>query len=236
MNTTVFKKGMKDGIPIGIAYFAVSFSLGIFASGAKVTPIEGFVASLFTLASAGEAAGFTVIASLSPYVEMFFITLVSSCRYFLMSASVSQRLDKDVTVLERILMGSVMTDEIFGLTILQPNRLYPEYTYGLASSSAFPWALGTSLGIILGNIIPTKIVIALSISLYGMFIAIIVPVSKKDVKVMAAVLLSFLLSFLWKYIPFIKNLSSGVKICILTVLISSVFAILFPIKPNKEAE
>lgn len=236
MNTVVFKKGMHDGIPIGIAYFAVSFSLGIFASIASVTPIQGFVASLFTLASAGEAAGFRVIASGSPYIEMFFITLVSSCRYFLMSAVVSQRLKGKGSTLTRIAMGSVMTDEIFGLTIAQTDTLRPEYTYGLASVSAIPWAVGTALGITVGSVVPTKLVIALSISLYGMFIAIIIPTSKKDKNVFFAVIVAFALSLAWKYIPILKGLSFGVKICILTIVITTAFSLEFPHKENSEVE
>lgn len=233
MNAIVFRKGMRDGIPIGIAYFAVSFSLGIFASTASVTPLQGFVASLFTLASAGEAAGFGVIASSSPYIEMFFITLVSSCRYFLMSAVVSQRLKGKGNALTRIAMGSVMTDEIFGLTIAGSDQIRPEYTYGLASVSALPWAIGTALGIIVGSVIPEKLVIALSISLYGMFVAIIIPQSKKDKHVLFAVISAFVLSFAWKYISVLKNLSSGIKICILTIVITIVFAVVFPHKENE---
>ena len=59
----VLKEGMRDGMPIALGYFVVSFTLGIAAKNAGLNPLEGFFASLFNNASAGEYAGFTVIAS-----------------------------------------------------------------------------------------------------------------------------------------------------------------------------
>ena len=52
----VFCEGMRDGVPIALGYFAVSFSLGIAARTAGFTPLQGFVASLLNNASAGEYA------------------------------------------------------------------------------------------------------------------------------------------------------------------------------------
>ena len=51
-----FKKGIKDSIPVGLGYFAVSFSLGIIAKNVGLSPIQGFLTSLFINASAGEYA------------------------------------------------------------------------------------------------------------------------------------------------------------------------------------
>ena len=42
----VFCEGMRDGVPIALGYFAVSFSLGIAARKAGLTPVQGFFASL----------------------------------------------------------------------------------------------------------------------------------------------------------------------------------------------
>ena len=66
-------EGFRDGIPIGLGYLAVSFSLGVAARSAGLTAFQGFLASLLNNASAGEYAGFTVIAANASYFEMFFI-------------------------------------------------------------------------------------------------------------------------------------------------------------------
>ena len=53
-NTKAFREGFRDGIPIGLGYLAVSFSLGISAKQAGLTPLQGFVTSFLENASAGE--------------------------------------------------------------------------------------------------------------------------------------------------------------------------------------
>ena len=51
-NKKVFLLGMQDGLPIGFGYLAVSFSLGIAARKVGLTPLQGFLASFLTNASA----------------------------------------------------------------------------------------------------------------------------------------------------------------------------------------
>lgn len=228
----VLKKGMKDGIPIGLGYFAVSFSLGVYASNVGVTALQGFIASLFTLASAGEYAGFREIGLKATYLEMFLVILVANCRYFLMSSVLSQRLDEKTNVINRLAMAIFVTDEIFGTSIRQTDRLKPEYTYGLAISSVLPWAIGTALGITVGNILPSIAVSALSVALYGMFLAIIIPPSRKSKIVLLSVLVSFAMSYIASVVPYLRSMNSGVKVFLLTVIISTAFALIFPIKDD----
>ena len=93
---TLFLQGMKDGVPIALGYLAVSFSLGIPAGKAGLSPLQGFIASFLCNASAGEYAGFTMIAAQASYLEMALATLVANARYFLMSCAESQRLAPDL--------------------------------------------------------------------------------------------------------------------------------------------
>ena len=58
-NKAIFREGMHDGIPIGLGYLAVAFSLGIAARNAGLSPLQAFLASALCNASAGEYAGFT---------------------------------------------------------------------------------------------------------------------------------------------------------------------------------
>lgn len=226
---------MKDGVPIGLAYFAVAFSLGISASMAGLTAVQGFVASLLTAASAGEYAGFAVIAEHGPYAEMAVMTLVASARYLLMSCALSQRLSEELSVGHRIGLAFYLTDEIFGITIARPGLVRPEYTYGADLVAAPLWALGTALGIIVGNILPVRLVSALSVSLYGMFIAIVIPPARDNRVVLGVVAVSFAASWVMGAIPLFSGLSSGTRIIILTVLISSAAAAFFPVKEDSEA-
>ena len=90
INKKVFFEGVRDGIPIGLGYFVVSFTLGIAAKNAGLTPFQGFLTSFLNNASAGEYAAFTVIAADASYLEMAVITLVTNARYLLMSTVLSQ--------------------------------------------------------------------------------------------------------------------------------------------------
>ncbi len=111
------QNGMRDGIPIGLGYFAVSFSLGIAAKNAGLTPFQGFLASLLCNASAGEYAGFTLIAAGATYLELAIVTLIANARYLLMSCAMSQRLDPGMPGFHRPLMAFHITDELFGIAI-----------------------------------------------------------------------------------------------------------------------
>lgn len=233
-NKKVFIKGMHDGVPIALGYLAVSFSLGIAAKNAGMTPFQGFLASALCNASAGEYAGFVTIAALASFAEIAIITLIANARYMLMSCAMSQRISPDTSIIHRILMGFYLTDELFAIAIARPGYLNPYYTYGAVSIAGPCWAVGTALGAMAGNLLPGNITSALSISLYGMFLAIIIPPSRKSKIIAGIVAVSFVASFAAAYIPLISSLSDGTKTIILTIVISVLAAVLFPVGTNKE--
>jgi len=159
--------------------------------------------------------------------------LVINLRYMLMSASLSQKLAPDTPLYHRLMVGYGVTDEIFGISINVPGRLDPFYTYGAVAIASPAWALGTCLGVVLGNVLPARIVVALSVALYGMFIAIIVPPARKDRVLALLVLASMAASWAFPLVPFLSGISGGMKIIILTVVISAIAAVLFPVHEDK---
>lgn len=233
-NGSVLIEGMRDGIPIGLGYLAVSFSLGITARNAGLNAFQGFLASILNNASAGEYAAFTTIAANAPYLEMALITLIANARYLLMSCALSQRFSPDTPLIHRLLIGYDLTDELFGITIARPGYLNPYYTYGAILVAAPCWAFGTALGIMAGNVLPPRIVSALSVALYGMFLAIIIPPARKNRVIALLVLISFAASYAFSCLPVISALSGGTRTIILTVAISAAAALLFPVRQETE--
>ena len=231
---TAFLEGVRDGIPIALGYFAVAFSLGIAARNAGLTAMQGFVASTLCVASAGEYALFTMIGAGATFLETAILTLITNARYFLMSCALSQRIDPKMRDIHRYTVGAVVTDEIFGITIARPGYLEPAYNYGAISVSVPGWAVGTALGIIMGNLLPANIVSALSVALYGMFLAIIIPPMKKDRAVALCVAGGFALSWLFNTLPALAAVSAGTRTILLTVAIASAAALLFPVKEGEE--
>ena len=231
-----FLAGVRDGVPIGLGYLAVAFSLGIAARSAGLNAFQGFLISLLNNASAGEYAAFTVIAADSGFVEMALITLITNARYLLMSCALAQRFAPETPFWHRLLIGYDVTDELFGITIARPGNLNPYYTYGAILLAAPAWACGTALGIIAGNLLPLRVVSALSVALYGMFLAIIIPPARKDRIVAVLVVISFALSFLCSYLPGISALSEGTRTILLTVAISGAAAVLFPVRQEENED
>ena len=234
MKNKVFLEGMRDGLPIGLGYFAVAFSLGIVARNAEMTPIQGFIASFFCVASAGEYALFTSIQAAASFIEIALITLVVNARYLLMSTALTQRFDPKTPLIHRFFIGFGITDEIFGITIARPGYINPVYNYGALLVAIPLWSIGTSLGIIAGNFLPARVVSALSVALYGMFLAIIVPPAKKNLVIMISVIISFAASYACTKLPLVSQLSGSSRTIILTVLISSIVALLKPISDTEE--
>ena len=223
-----FLRGLKDGIPIGLGYLAVSFSLGIAAKNAGLTPFQGLFASLLCNASAGEYVGFTLIAASATYLEIALATLVANARYLLMSCALTQKLRPGVGLIPRLIVGFDVTDEIFGVSIAVPGALDPVYSYGVIAIALPGWAGGTFFGVLMGNLLPLSLVSALSVGLYGMFVAVFIPPARKSRVIAGLVVLSMLLSFLAH--RFLAQISSGTMIIVLTVVISAAAALLFPVK------
>ena len=232
-NAAWFRRGIQNGVPIALGYFAVSFTLGIAARNAGLTAVQGALASMTTLASAGQFAGFQVIAAGASYVEMAVMMLVINARYMLMSCSLSQKLAPDLPFYHRLLVGWGITDEIFGVAVTVPDRLNPWYNYGMMAISIPGWTIGTVLGIAVGNILPVIAVNALSVGLYGMFLAIIVPPARQNKVIAGLVIVSMLASFAMAKLPLVCDISSGMRTIILTILIAGGAAVLFPIEEGQ---
>ena len=100
-----FKNGLKDGIPIALGYLAVSFSVGIMIISANMDVLQGAVMSLTNVTSAGQFAGIRIIAAGGTILEMILTQFIINLRYALMSLSLSQKLDKDVTLWQRFVIA-----------------------------------------------------------------------------------------------------------------------------------
>lgn len=232
-NAKWYKKGLRDGVPIALGYFAVAFTLGIVAKNAGLTAFQATLAAALTNASAGGYAGFTLIEADASFIEMAVTQLIVNARYLLMAAALSQKLAPQTSTLHRSLIAFDVTDEVFGISVSVEGTLNPFYNYGAMTVAIPGWAAGAGLGVIMGNVLPDSLVSALSVGLYGMFLAIIIPPARKNRIIAGIVLISMALSLAFAKLPIISSVSSGIRVIILTVVISLAAAILFPIKDEE---
>ena len=227
-------RGMRAGVPISLGYFAVALSLGIAARNAGFTAFEATLTSFLINASAGEYIGFTLISAGAGYIEVLIMEAVANARYLLMSCALSQKLPPKTSTFKRLLLGYCITDEVFGASIAVEGNIDPIFTYGAMMIAVPGWSLGTLCGVLIGSVLPVGLVSALSVSLYGMFISVFIPEAKRNKIVAALIVISFAASFAFMKIPLFDGISSGIKIIILTVLISLAAALIFPIKEEGE--
>ena len=221
-----FLAGLKDGLPICLGYLAVSFAFGIQAVESGLTVFEATMISLLNVTSAGQFAGIGIIAANGSFLEIAASQLIINLRYSLMSVAISQKIDPKLPTLKRLGIAFGMTDEIFAVSAARPGVLQPSFSLGAISISVAGWVLGTFLGAYAGQILPDRVISALRLALYGMFLAIIIPPARDSRPVLYVVLLAMFLSVLFTYAPYLRLISSGFRIIIVTLLSAGLFAMI----------
>lgn len=231
-----FTEGLKDGVPIALGYLSVSFSIGIMALASGLNVFQGALMSLTNVTSAGQFAGIAVIASGGTLLELILTQVIINLRYALMSLSLSQKLPEKMPLWQRMAVAFANTDEIFAVAMNHAKSLTFPYMVGLQSLPILGWTLGTVLGAIAGQVLPTAIGSALSVALYGMFIAVVVPVATKIRPVLWVVVLAAFFSCVLYYVPLFSDVSTGISIIICTILASVIGALFFPVPQESVAK
>lgn len=229
-----FKCGLAAGIPIALGYLSVSFTFGIMAVSYGLAWWQALIISMTTVTSAGQFAGIGIMIHPGQYFQMLISQITINIRYSFMSISVGQKADSRFKGLSRWLLGFMMTDEIFAVAT-QEESVSRSFFAGLATLPYIGWALGTLFGAILGSILPERLMSALSLAIYGMFVAIVVPEMKKSRPVVLVVILAIALSCLFYYVPFLSTISSGITITVVAIASAVIGSLLFPVADEADA-
>ncbi len=229
-NFKEFFKGIKAGLPVCAGYFSVSFGFGSMAVAQGLSILHSILISATNLTSAGQFAGLTVIVSGATVLELILTQLIINSRYSLMSVALGQKFGQKVGFWKRIICAFFNTDELFAIGMSRKKPLSPTFFVGAGVISWVGWTSGTALGAIAGSALPLDIRASLSVMLYGMFIAIVVPEVKKGKAMLVNMLLALIFSCLFAWVPGLNQISSGLVIVICTVAVAAICAILFPVK------
>ncbi len=224
-----FLKGVKDGIPICLGYLSVSFTFGMTATEGGLPVWVAVLISMTNMTSAGQFAGMALILNGGSYIELIVTTLIVNLRYMLMSLSLSQKLDPLMKLLERCAIAFGNTDEIFAVAMQQQSKVSGTYFLGLMSMPYFGWTVGTLIGATATGLLPFSLRTALGIAIYGMFLAIIIPPARKLKPVFYTLVISVVLSCVFRWVPFLNQVSSGWVIIICAVAASALMAIRYPV-------
>lgn len=234
--TNSYKKGLRDGVSIGLGYISVSFTFGMMAVESGLPIMAAVLISVTNVTSAGQFAGLALIVSGASYVELALTQLIINMRYALMSLSLSQKLHRSVSIADRLLISFGITDEVFAVGSNQKGEVGKKYMLGLITAPLLGWSAGTLMGAAASTLLPLSVRSALGIAIYGMFVAIIIPPSLHVKSIQKVIGFSVLISCALRYIPIFNFISSGFAIIICTIIASAFGAKLFPIKEEKVYE
>jgi predicted branched-subunit amino acid permease len=221
-----FRSGLRDGVPVCLGYLVVSMSFGMFAVARGIPPTVAIGLSMTNMTSAGQFAAVKLAENMGSYAEIAFATLVVNIRYSLMSLVLSQRIEK-MSFLRRMIVAAGITDEVFTIASTRDKKVDFRYMAGLITAPYIGWSLGTAVGATVNSLLPQAMASAMGITLYGMFIAIVVPVARQERAVLLTLIMAIGLSCLFRYAPVLSGLSSGWAVIVVTLLTSAVAATLF---------
>ncbi|MBM6807537.1 AzlC family ABC transporter permease [Faecalicoccus pleomorphus] len=229
-----WKQGLQDGIPIALGYVSVSFAFGMMASNQGIPVWASVLISFSNLTSAGQFAGLGIIAANGSMMEMALSQFVINLRYFLMSLSLTQKLDEKTKTLQRAVIAHGITDEIFALSSSKPKKVGFLYMISLMFLPILGWTGGTFLGAAASTLLPVILRDSLGIMIYGMFLAIIIPPCRTSKNIGIVVLIAAVTSCLFQVLSAYISIGSGFVIILCTLFAAGVGAFLFPIDGEEQ--
>lgn len=233
LKMNAFTRGLRAGIPIGLGYLSVSFTFGIMAISLGFEWWQAVIISMTTVTSAGQLSGINTMVIPGQYAAMLISQMTINLRYAFMSMSLSQKTSPAFRGIKRWLLGFFMTDEIFAVASAE-KEVCASFFLGLSVTPWIGWTLGTLAGALIGNILPSVVMGALCLAIYGMFLAIILPPAKTSRSVLAVVIIAAVIHCVFYYVPYLRDIPSGISISICAILAATVGAMLFPLKDNGE--
>ncbi len=222
LNKSEIKDGLYAGFPVFIGYFPIAVTFGLLAKSVNISLIESFCFSAFVFAGASQFVGLNMFHAGIGAGEITLTVFLLNFRHFLMSATLASK-----TYLNRFLIPVIsfgVTDETFAVAAMKKGELSAGYLIALNFTAYTGWVIGTVAGYVAGDFLPADIQASISICLYAMFVAILIPAVKKSFTAGAiAVIAGGLNSFLG-YADFI---SSGWNIIISILAASAAGMFLF---------
>lgn len=222
-------KGFRAGLPIGLGYFSVSIGFGLLCVRGGLSIGQAVIISMANLTSAGQLAGVGVMLSAGTLFEMVATQLVINMRYALMGVAMSQKMTEGINLPHRFGIASFITDEIFAVSMSQPEALKKPFLYGLFILPYIGWASGTFIGAAAGAVMPDVIRNGMGMLIYGMFLAILIPPARESVPIRAVVVLSAVCGCALHWLPGL-HISSGFAVIVCAVVASCYCAVRYPVK------
>ncbi|RXI98742.1 branched-chain amino acid ABC transporter permease [Anaerobacillus alkaliphilus] len=221
-----FLQGIYAGLSIALGYLPVALTFGFIAETTGLTLLETIGMSAFVFAGASQYMALSLIAIGTGALEIIFTTFIINIRHLLMSTAISEKAEKDNPIIKGVYAFG-MTDEVFAVTSTKAGKLTSPYILGVGCLAYSSWVINSGIGYIIGTSLPEILQKSMSIALYALFIALLVPSLKKHRKIiMLACFAAFLNAILTLFIP------TGWAIIIATLASATGIEVLYSKKTN----
>ena len=229
-----FWSGVRAGIPVILGFIPVGIAYAIMARQAGLSVLETSLMSLTVFAGASQMMAAGMIAKGAGILAMILTTFILNLRHVIMSTCVFNRM-KDGNAPTRLALSFGVTDESFSIfTTVQGGHCTTFFFLGLILSTWGSWNVGTLIGAILSDFLPTVITASLGISLYAMFIALLLPALKGNLRLALLLLLTAGCNTLFNL--FLDSSWALILSTLLGAFLGVFFVELDPEAPPKEVE
>ena len=179
-------RGAKASIPIVLGFIPVGIAFAIMASEAGFKPSEAIFMSAFVFAGASEMMAVGMYKQQATVLMIVLATFMMNLRHVIMSTCVFEKTER-VGVFKRLFLGFFVTDESFAVTTSEKGKCTFPFFASLGVVHYLAWVVGTVIGSYAAFLLPQSISVSLGISLYAMFIGLIVPGIKRNLPLLLLV-------------------------------------------------
>lgn len=172
---------------MGIGYAAIAIKAGF-------TPLQTVSMSVLVYAGAGQIIAASMVLSSASVMAVILTNFVVNLRYFVMSTCVLNQVEESNLGLN-ILAAHVTVDESFAMFSLSEDSSIWIYL-GIAIISWLSWIIGAAIGVVVLDLLPVIVTNSFNISLYALFVAILVPAIKKSKQIAILVLITAVLNII----------------------------------------
>jgi 4-azaleucine resistance transporter AzlC len=223
-----FWGGIKAGLPVAIGYIPIAIAFGLLAKALGIPNYISALMSLIIYAGASQFIGINLLVAGASFGEIIIATFLLNLRHFLMTGTLSQRLEENVSGPWRALLAFGVTDETFSISALNKEETLSKYfILGLNTIAFAAWNAGTWLGLFVATGLPEVVKASMGIALYAMFIGLLVPHIKKEKPALVVAVLAVFINSVSYYLSSMLGFSGGWGIIIATVASAAIGAHIF---------
>src|SRR5699024_8365626 len=178
----------------------VAITFGVLASQAGLSLVELTLMSVLVYAGASQVMGVNMIAAGVHSLEIIVATFILNFRHFIMSFSFMNEARHHFSMPSRFGLSLLLTDESFAVSAIYKDEMKKKNSVSFYTAiflcAYASWIIGSFTGGLLGEIIPATLSQSMGIALYAMFIGLLIPSVKQNMKIGFIAIIAMLINLL----------------------------------------